>query len=303
MIDTSTDTVTATVNVGNNPYGVAINPAGTKVYATNTKSHNVSVIDTSTNTVIATVNVGNNPMGVAVNPDGTKVYVANTYNNNVSVIDTATNTITATIPAGNGPIAFGQFIGLIPTPANVISSTLTVDTNDCTEPCTINGTVSWSNTGGTTSTATDLAITVNGILTLIDSAVVIDPGQTTTEYPFSLPDLSADTYTIQASPNANTTPQTITVRTPANITATDIMVTPSIPCIEGTCRIDVSVTWQNTGGTAGPFVPNIAIDGTSISPALYPSENLPAGASITYPFTLYDLTKAGSPHSICPVPN
>lgn len=30
-------------------------------------------------------------------------------------------------------------------PANVISTTLTVDNNDCIEPCTINGTVGWTN--------------------------------------------------------------------------------------------------------------------------------------------------------------
>ena len=77
VIDTATNTVTATVNVGSDPVGVAVNPDGTKVYVTNSDGNNVSVIDTATNTVTATVNVGNGPFGVAVNPDGTKVYVAN----------------------------------------------------------------------------------------------------------------------------------------------------------------------------------------------------------------------------------
>jgi YVTN family beta-propeller protein len=97
VIDTATNTVTATVNVGVGPYGVAVNPDGTKVYVANLMSNNVSVIDTATNTVTATVNVGvGRPYGVAVNPAGTKVYVANYYFNNVSVIDTLTPTPTST---------------------------------------------------------------------------------------------------------------------------------------------------------------------------------------------------------------
>ena len=62
VIDTSTNNVTATVNVGSSPTGVAVNPDGTKVYVTNSDSDDVSVIDTSTNNVTATVNVGNYPV-------------------------------------------------------------------------------------------------------------------------------------------------------------------------------------------------------------------------------------------------
>ena len=58
VIDIATNNVTATVDVGINPWGVAVNPAGTKVYVTNIGSNNISVIDTSNNTVIDTVPVG-----------------------------------------------------------------------------------------------------------------------------------------------------------------------------------------------------------------------------------------------------
>ena len=77
VIDTATNTVTATVPVGSYPWGVAVSPDGTKVYVANEGSNTVSVIDTATNTVTATVDVGINPLGVAVSPDGTKVYVTN----------------------------------------------------------------------------------------------------------------------------------------------------------------------------------------------------------------------------------
>ena len=48
VIDTATNTVTATVSVGNNPWGIAVNPNGKKVYVANRGSNNVSVIDTAT---------------------------------------------------------------------------------------------------------------------------------------------------------------------------------------------------------------------------------------------------------------
>ncbi|MDV6278648.1 YncE family protein, partial [Rhodococcus erythropolis] len=44
MIDTTSDTVTATVPVGADPYGVAITPDGTRVYVTNFLAATVSVI-------------------------------------------------------------------------------------------------------------------------------------------------------------------------------------------------------------------------------------------------------------------
>ncbi|MCC4769119.1 PGF-pre-PGF domain-containing protein [Methanosarcina sp. DH2] len=107
VIDTVTNTITTVVNVGAYPWGVAINPEGTKVYVAKADG-NVSVIDTVTNNVTATVEVGSSPYGIAVSPDGTKVYVTNNGNlkfpgKTVSVIDTANNTVTATINVGNWP--------------------------------------------------------------------------------------------------------------------------------------------------------------------------------------------------------
>jgi len=65
VIDTSTNTVTATIKVGKSPEGVIVNPNGKKVYVTNINSNTVSVIDTATNKVIATVPVGSSPEGIA----------------------------------------------------------------------------------------------------------------------------------------------------------------------------------------------------------------------------------------------
>ncbi|MFD4620355.1 YncE family protein, partial [Streptomyces sp. NPDC058475] len=46
VIDTATNTVTATIPVGTAPQGVALTPDGTRVYVTNSGSDTVSVIDT-----------------------------------------------------------------------------------------------------------------------------------------------------------------------------------------------------------------------------------------------------------------
>jgi uncharacterized protein (TIGR02145 family) len=89
VIDVATLTTKATINVGEYPLMIDMNPGGTRLYVTNFRSHTVSVIDAGTNAVVKTINVGYNPYGIKVSPDGKQVYVAH-YNSeyeNVSVID------------------------------------------------------------------------------------------------------------------------------------------------------------------------------------------------------------------------
>jgi YVTN family beta-propeller protein len=97
----ASDNTTYTVNVGSNPYGVAVSPDGTKIYVANRGDNTVSVINASDNTTY-TVNVGSNPWGIAVSSDGTKVYVTNSGDNNVSVINVSDNT-TYTVSVGDWP--------------------------------------------------------------------------------------------------------------------------------------------------------------------------------------------------------
>ena len=54
-IDTATNTVCATIAVGNSPFGIAITPDGATAYVTNNGGLTVSVIDTVTNAVVATI--------------------------------------------------------------------------------------------------------------------------------------------------------------------------------------------------------------------------------------------------------
>jgi hypothetical protein len=183
------------------------------------------------------------------------------------------------------------------TPANVISATLTTDKTDCTEPCTVGGTVSWTNNGGTASAATDLKVTVNGgTPTTVATGVTINPGTTTDVYPFSLAGLAAGSYSICALPDSGTTCIVVTVKTPADIVATAI--TPAITTCVAPCGTTVDITWTNNGGTTGDFVPKITVNGTETPAA---SESLGAGLSVTKTFTLTNLL-AGT-ITICAIPN
>ena len=96
--------VTGTVAVGSNPFGVGADPSTDLVYVANEGANTVSVIDGTTNTVTATVAVGNGPDGVGVDPSTDTIYVAD-GGGGVSVIDGATNTVTATIGVGLFPQA------------------------------------------------------------------------------------------------------------------------------------------------------------------------------------------------------
>src|SRR5437762_1855554 len=144
VIDTASNTVMATVPVGNFPNGVAVTPDGAHVYVANVVDGTVSVIETAGNTVTATVPVGLFPFGVAVTPDGAHVYVANQGGGNVSVIATASNTVTATVTVGPSPTGVAvtpdgtrvyvanfnaDTISVIATASNTVTATVTVGAN------------------------------------------------------------------------------------------------------------------------------------------------------------------------------
>ena len=103
VIDTTTDSVVATIPVGDGPGWMAATADGTRIYVANFNSNNVSVVETLTNTVAATIAVGTGPTAITVKPDGTRAYVANRGTHDVSVIDTATNTVIAAVPVGTDP--------------------------------------------------------------------------------------------------------------------------------------------------------------------------------------------------------
>jgi YVTN family beta-propeller protein len=116
IIDTTSLTVLASVQVGSFPIRVAVAtvttaapppPPPTLIYSANGGVNSVAVIDPATNTVTATVPVGTNPLAEAATPDGKLVYVVN-GDGTVSVITRSSQTVTATITLPDpvtGPVA------------------------------------------------------------------------------------------------------------------------------------------------------------------------------------------------------
>jgi YVTN family beta-propeller protein len=188
VIDTATNTVTATIPVGSLPqprqaFGVAVTPAGNKVYVTFLDSNIVRVIDTATNTVTTTatsLGLNGRLTGVAVTPDGSKVYVASDASNIVRVIDTATNTVTARIPIGPpcalpscGSPAFGAAVTPDGKKIYVTANGTVVVIDTTTNAVTATITVSGINTGVAVTpdgSKVYVATTDNGTVSVIDTA-------------------------------------------------------------------------------------------------------------------------------------
>jgi uncharacterized repeat protein (TIGR01451 family) len=175
VIDTTTNTVTATIPVGNRPVAVAVTSDGSRIYVANFGDGTVSIVDAATSAIIATVVVGSEPISIAINPNGSKLYVANFASSTVSVIDTITNTVTASIAVGD-PATPSDPSAILVSPdgtrvyvANQNQGTVSViDTSNNTVAATIV-------VGDRNSNPTALAITPNGskvYVALFDNAAV-----------------------------------------------------------------------------------------------------------------------------------
>ena len=103
VISDSTNTVIATIPVGQTIYDMAYDSGTGEVFVANYHSDNVSVISDATNTVVASVEVGTGPVAVGYDAGAGEVFIANFNTDNVSVISDVTNTLVATIAVGGGP--------------------------------------------------------------------------------------------------------------------------------------------------------------------------------------------------------
>lgn len=100
VIDAATDTVAATIPVGQKPWAVAVSSDGTTAYVSDSGSDDVSVVDLRTRKVRATVVVGVRPCDLLLSPDNRFLYVDVFTENAVAVVDTRTDGVVAKIPVG-----------------------------------------------------------------------------------------------------------------------------------------------------------------------------------------------------------
>ncbi len=103
IVDTATNKSIATLPVGRQPFGLAVDPDGAHVYVGNFYSETLSIITTATEAGTS-IPIGSTPKGIALKPPGTRVYVAGRDGNIVTVLDSATNEVVTTIPVGNSPM-------------------------------------------------------------------------------------------------------------------------------------------------------------------------------------------------------
>ena len=128
VISDSTNSVVATVPLGDFPSAIAYDPAKGEVFvaedgatpsnvsASNTAHGQVSVISDTTNKVVANVTVGPFPDGIAYDSARGEVYVASsgstTIAGSVSAISDSTNAIVATVPLNDaGGVAYDSAKG------------------------------------------------------------------------------------------------------------------------------------------------------------------------------------------------
>ena len=67
-IDTATEQIVGSVEVGERPWGIAITPDGKTLYTANGPSNDVSIVDVGTLSVVGRIKVGDRPWGLAIVP-------------------------------------------------------------------------------------------------------------------------------------------------------------------------------------------------------------------------------------------
>ena len=80
--------------------------ASGRIFVTNERSNDVTVIDGSTLEVETTIDVGKRPRGIGISPDGTELYIAVSEENAIAVIDLGTLEVLRKFQAGSDPETF-----------------------------------------------------------------------------------------------------------------------------------------------------------------------------------------------------
>ena len=88
-----THKVSATISVGQAPFGIAVTPDGKYVYVTNHEDNTVSIISTASQEVIKVLSVDVLPGGITVSPEGEFVYVGHFDADAFAVISTASQEV------------------------------------------------------------------------------------------------------------------------------------------------------------------------------------------------------------------
>ncbi len=122
-------------SVGQQPWGVDLNPNTGKVYVANFASNDVYVLDAATLALRKVISVGPNPTFVKVNLATNRVFAVTYGNSSVAVINGATDAVEATVSSG-GIAAWGLAV-------NSNLNRVYVSNRDSGAVTTLDGTDNW----------------------------------------------------------------------------------------------------------------------------------------------------------------
>jgi YVTN family beta-propeller protein len=105
VIDTATNKLAATINVGDGLHNIAFTADSRLAYVTNSGADSVSAISTDALKKVADIKVGQTPVAVAYSTASRLIYVAAINGATISAIDTSTQQVVATIPTKRGVVA------------------------------------------------------------------------------------------------------------------------------------------------------------------------------------------------------
>jgi YVTN family beta-propeller protein len=102
VIDLSSNTQVATIDVTGDPFRVKLSPDGAKLFVTG-NSDSLFIVDVTSRGITGRLAIGLDANGLAVDFSGTRLYVSNQSDGTVSEVDLTTNTVLRTLPVGGHP--------------------------------------------------------------------------------------------------------------------------------------------------------------------------------------------------------
>jgi YVTN family beta-propeller protein len=253
VIDTSTNTVIATVGVAN-PQGVAITADGSRAYVASFGSNSVFVIDTATNTVTTTIAVGAAPVGVAIAPSSPSSLTTLTSSLNPSVYGQKV-TLTATVAP------FGKI-----TPTGKVKFTWSIYTL---------GSATLDSNGVATLTKSNLNADTYPLIAVYGGDANNPPSTSAVLTQVVLE--ATSTATLTSSPNPSTQGQAVTFT--AKISSATV--TPTGP-VTFTAGKTVLGTGQLSGGKATLTISSLAVGSTTVTATYNGDSNIAkSSASVT----------------------
>ena len=103
VVDAQTNSVAATLTVGNGPAGIAYDPVKGEMFVADSQDNAVDVIDDSTATVAATIGVGSSPYAIGYVQSKGQVFAMNQGAGTVSIVNDTTLSVVQTVNVEDDP--------------------------------------------------------------------------------------------------------------------------------------------------------------------------------------------------------